>query len=80
MQAIDSYQPRCRKDPMLSEIQFWTLTINADKTALLRCDRDIGDTAIRQRIPYTDFPLSEIKLYVEPLDERQVVILLPSEH
>lgn len=33
-----------------------------------------------QEIEYTDFPLNEIRLYVERLDDEQWVILLPSEH
>ena len=80
MPAIDSWQPRCRKDEMLQEIQFWTLAVRPDKSARLTCYRDTNDPAFHQDIEYTDFPLTEIRLYVEPLDECQSVILLPSEH
>jgi hypothetical protein len=33
----------------------------------------------RQEIPYTDFPLSEIKLYLEQRGNEKV-LLLPTEH
>jgi hypothetical protein len=74
--AICSYQPRCQKDEMLRDIQFWTLTIhNQNKRGQLICERDSGDVAIRQGIEFTDFPLDEIKLYVQ-----NGVVLLPSEY
>jgi len=60
---IASWQPKCRKDEMLASIQFWTLKVNEDKTAVAICERDTGNKAFQQKIPYTDFPLKEIKLY-----------------
>ena len=80
MTAIDSWQPRCRKDQSLREIQFWTLKVNADKSATLTVERDTDDPVFTQRIEYTDFPLAELRLYVEPIGDGQWVILLPSEH
>ncbi|KJH70248.1 DUF6876 family protein [Aliterella atlantica] len=74
--AIASHQTKkLLSDPMLKAIQFWTLTVNPDNSALLRCDRDEGDTALTQEIPFTDFPLSEIKLYLV-----EKVLMLPSEY
>ncbi len=74
MDIIASYQKKCMKDPMLCNIQFWTLKVK-DGTGVVTCDRDTGNTAIKQKIPYTDFPLDEIKLYCSG-----GVILLPSEY
>jgi hypothetical protein len=82
MDAIASHQPKCLKEKMLQEIQFWTLKVNRKKgTAVLECRKDSGyPPTVTQKFPYTDFPLDEVELYVEPLDETNYVILLPSEH
>lgn len=76
---IASYQPQCRRDEMLAGIQFWTLKVNPDKSAVVTCDRDTNDTAIKQVIEYTDFPLPEIKLYCAANGD-EMVVLLPSEY
>lgn len=75
--AIASWQsdPRIRDDRMLQAIQFWTLTVNPDRSAVLCCERDTDDIALTQEIEFTDFPLQSIRLYVE-----DGVLLLPSEH
>lgn len=79
--AIASYQPQCRKDEMLRDFQIWRLKV-ADGKAVLTCERDTNDVAITQEIEHTDFPLDEIKLYVE-LGEAEgrpvMVCMLPSE-
>ena len=69
--------PKIRNDDKLQEIQFWTLTVK-DKSAVLTCERDEGDVAYRKTIDYTDFPLDEIKVWIE-FGEKPVM-LLPSEH
>lgn len=76
--AIMSYQQdrRVKNDEMLQGIQFWILTVK-DKTAVLRLERDSDDVVLTQDIPYTDFPLDEIKLYYSPANK---VCLLPSEY
>jgi hypothetical protein len=81
MDAICSYHSKCMKDPkgMLQNIQFWTLKVDGNK-ATLTCERDTDDVAIIQKIEYTDFPLPEIKLYVQPMGDGHFCILLPSEH
>jgi hypothetical protein len=48
--------------------------------ATIICERDTGDVAITQKIPYTDFPLPEIKLYCSRADENLFVVMLPSEY
>jgi hypothetical protein len=78
LDAIASYQPQCKQDPMLRQMQFWRLTV-ADNKGVLICERDEGDVAITQEIPFTDFPLPEIRVWVEP-SEGYMVALLPSEH
>ncbi|MBW4422797.1 MAG: hypothetical protein KME13_27070 [Myxacorys californica WJT36-NPBG1] len=75
--AIFSWQrEQCiREDVMLQEIQFWTLQVHDDRSATLTCERDSNDVAITQSIPWTDFPLSSIRLYFQ-----EGVLLLPSEY
>ena len=46
--AIASWQPRCRKDPMLMEIQFWKLRKNDDGKWTLQAERDEGDAPLMQ--------------------------------
>ena len=69
LDVIFSYR---RKEPF----QIWTLKVKADKSALVTMREDTGQPVkVRQEIPYTDFPLAEIKLYL--IDG---VLLLPSEY
>ena len=83
MDAILSYQPQCKRDPMLRDMQFWKLKVGEDREAVLTCERDEGDIAITQVIPATDFPLGEIKLWVElgsvDMENPDYVLMLPSE-
>jgi hypothetical protein len=75
--AIASHQPEAVKDPMLKDFQIWKLKVtetDTTKTAELLCERDTDDAVITQNIDYTDFPLPEIKLYLE-----SGVLMLPSE-
>ena len=77
LDAIASWQgdERVSQDPMLQQMQFWRLTVNDDRSALLVCDRDKGDMAVSQEIAWTNFPLEQITLYCQ-----QGVLLLPSEY
>jgi hypothetical protein len=81
MDVIGSHQPQALRHPRLQEIQFWTLTVK-DHKGLVICQPDSGEKpVIRQRIPYTDFPLPEIKLWVAPAgDGRHYNLFLPSEY
>ena len=45
------------------EFQVWTLKVNSDSTALLTCDDGNNRIVYKQSIPFTDFPLPEVKLY-----------------
>lgn len=69
---IASYQSALRNHPF----QVWTLKLNkTGDGAKVECSDGNGNRLIVQRIQYTDFPLSEIKLYCS-----DGVILLPSEY
>lgn len=74
LDVIASLQKKARKDPMLRDIQIWVLQVFSDKRAILNCNRDPLQTVFISRIPFTDFPLPEIKLYLE-----NDVLCLPSE-
>lgn len=78
LDTLASHQKTCSQDTMLRDMQFWTLTVSPDNSALLICERDSGDVAIRQKIPLTDFPLSEIKLWVQ--NGSYLVVMLPQEY
>ena len=80
---INSYQPRCRADPMLRDMQFWILKV-AESKAELVCERDTGNVAFSQQIEYTDFPIQgETNIWVEwgSIDgvNEHYVAMLPSE-
>ncbi len=67
--TIASYQPR------LERFQVWEMMkiVNSDNAIITM--REDKATILSQFIPYTDFPLDEIKLWV--IDG---VLLLPSEY
>ena len=75
--AIASYQTKkFLSSRKLREFQLWELRVGPNKTAVLTCREDSGrDPVVTQEIPYTDFPIPYIKLY---LIER--VLLLASEY
>src|SRR4051794_19536130 len=82
MEAIAGHQPALRRHPddRLRALQFWTLTVHPDRSATLTCVADSDEPpAVIQRIPFTDFPLPEVRLWVGHSDGR-AVIYLPSEH
>lgn len=90
LDIICSRHSDCEKDPkkMLQEQQYWTLKKNkTGRGAKIICERDMGDIyePCTQRIPYTDFPLPEIKLYCnfagkDSAGKKIWVILLTSEY
>jgi hypothetical protein len=78
LDIIASYQAKCAKDDMLCDFQIWTVkVVNKGRTATVTCLRDTDDVAFTQEIEYTDFPLSEIKLYCERGEE--MTVMLPNE-
>jgi len=65
---------KIRANPKLQEMQVWKLTVK-DKTAVLACEDGDDHVVMTKRIPYTDFPLPEITIWIEGN-----VMLLPQEH
>ena len=79
--AIVSHQirTRVRNNQRLQDFQVWTLKVNPDKSAVLTCVEDTGcKPTVTQKIPYTDFPLPEITLWIERGE--YMTLCLPSEH
>lgn len=73
--AITSHQPQCMKDQILKSFQHWILKVNSDYSAQLICERDTNDIAFTISIPFTDFPLDTVKLYLV-----NRVLMLTSEY
>ena len=57
------------------EFQVWNLKVHSDRSATVFCDDGNGNPVYTQEIPFTDFPLEEVKLYFA-----NNVIHLPSEY
>ena len=84
---IGSYQYQCQNDPDLRDFQIWLLKVNlATHEADVYCyrdsnaDRTYPEPFIHQHIEYTDFPVAEVKIYVEQGGpDGKMVALLPSE-
>ena len=77
LDLIASYQS-AKLDQQSGGFQIWTLKVT-DNTAVIICQFDSNTpNLVKQEIPYTDFPLDEIKIYVEGEGENRVC-LLPSE-
>lgn len=77
MDLIASYgkDPRVKDEPF----QVWKLTVE-NGAGLVVCEDGNNNELARQEIPYTDFPLDEITLYVGADEPPYMVILLPSEY
>jgi hypothetical protein len=86
--AIASHQPKVQKIQSLREFQLWFLHVGdshefikpkGKNKAVLTCweDTPTPETkpAVIQQIEYTDFPLSESKLYLQ-----DKILILPSEN
>ena len=76
LDAIAVHQPKLRQNPRLRDFQLWLLVVGNEHelikpkhSAVLTCWEDtpvLGvKPAVSQEIEYTDFPLPEMKLYVE---------------
>lgn len=82
--ALYSGSPEMRKaiidDARLETLQLWTLKVNADRTAVLSARADSGLLPfITQEIPFTDFPLNCVEIWVG-FDGTHWTLYLPSEH
>jgi hypothetical protein len=76
MDIIASYQPGLLKKGHV--FQVWKLNVS-DSEGNVYCGDGNGNRLRHQKILYTDFPLSTIKLYAIWNGER-VVIMLPTEN
>jgi hypothetical protein len=70
---IAAMQKRARRDLDLCEFQAWKLTLSGTR-GVIACLRDKEDEAFRDELPFTDFPLAEITLYL-----KDGVLYLPGE-
>ncbi|MEM1353891.1 MAG: DUF6876 family protein [Planctomycetota bacterium] len=69
-----------RVDPLIESFQVWRLEVHQDRTATLEAYADSGmEPLIKQSVPYTDFPLDWIEIWVGR-DEQYWTLYLPSEH
>jgi len=79
MDAIASHQTNTKvaEEPF----QVWKLAVDEKKQATLTCTDGNETVLVRQEIPLTDFPLSEITLYAEQSDYLAGrVMMLTSEY
>ena len=74
--AIASYQfnRHIRTNQDLQRLQIWKLQVN-DKKGILSLERDTDQRVLSQKIPYTNFPLPEIRFYLA-----DKVLMLPTEY
>ena len=63
------------KSVSAEEFQVWNLRVHSDRSATVFCDDGNGNPVYTQEIPFTDFPVDEVKLYFA-----NNVIHLPSEY
>ena len=70
-----AFAQRAEKRVADEPFQLWKLAVNPERTALLTCEDGNGHAVFSKRLDYTDFPLSEIKLYFT-----DNTILLPGEY
>ena len=67
-------------DARVGEMSFWRLTVSDDRSAVLEARADSGvPPFITQHIPWTDFPLPVVDIWVA-WDGERWVLYLPSEH
>ncbi len=70
---IAAMQKRARRDPALRDLQAWQLTVRGSR-GVIACLRAANDEAFHDELPFTDFALREVTLYLA-----DGVLYLPSE-
>jgi hypothetical protein len=75
---IASYFPK--RQVMAEPFQVWVLAVREGNQATIAADDGNGKHLASQEIPYTDFPLDEITLYVTNDAHNGIVVMLPSEY
>jgi hypothetical protein len=75
LDAITSHQTKnFLSNTKLREFQIWHLQVK-ENSGILICEWDTNQEVLRQDIPYTDFPLADVKIYLV-----EKVLMLPSEY
>jgi hypothetical protein len=75
--TIASYQ---REKPVSDEpFQVWKLTVNGTE-GKVTCDDGNGRILVTQEIPFVDFALDEVSMYVTRDESTGIVVMLPSEY
>ena len=64
------HSPRVRREAF----QVWRLTVNGGKGVVVCSDGNSDDPIATQNVPFTDFPLSEVTVWLE-----HDILMLPSE-
>lgn len=72
LDVIGSHQSNRKLD---KSFQVWKLTVDTENDSAVVQGYNDTTLVVTQKIPYTDFPLEELKLYL-----MDGVILLPSEY
>lgn len=68
------------EDDRLSQIQFWQLDVNADRSATLTATADSDEPPfIEVQIPATDFPLATVRIWASS-NGFYWTLYLPTEH
>jgi|WetSurMetagenome_2_1015567.scaffolds.fasta_scaffold1263041_1 hypothetical protein len=62
----------------LEEFQVWKLVCE-NESGVVTCDDGNGNILAKQKIEYTDFPFSSVKLYAV-WENGNMIVLLPSEY
>jgi len=72
LDVIGSYQHDTKLD---KAFQVWQLSVDLEKSAGVVCGYNDTELIITQEVEYTDFPLTELKLFL-----MDGIVLLPSEY
>ncbi len=72
---IDKILLTTRYTKKLQECGTWILYVNEDKTAVLECGDGNGNSLYKEKLEFTDFPLSKVEIWFVT-----DVLLLPSEY
>lgn len=76
LDIVASYQRYLSQFPGMNDFQVWQLSVNVEvSSGVVVCEDGNENEMVRQDLPFTDFPLQRISLWVE-----NGTILLPSEH
>lgn len=81
MDIIASHQAEIKQKRSIQGLQVWQLTKKQGGGCQVVCTNGNkrAREVVHQDVPMTDFPLGTIRLYCEPQEDLQV-ILLPGEH